>query len=127
MEDSEKTKEQLINKLAKLGQQITKLKESEIKRKKAEEDLRHAKEIAENLANEAEQANRRTENHRNHTKELGSHATGADTLRRRCLRLRNQQRQARNPKDRYACRQDRRSTPYDPLASSPKSHSHERK
>jgi diguanylate cyclase (GGDEF)-like protein/PAS domain S-box-containing protein len=40
MEDSEKTKEQLINELAKLGQQITKLKESEIKRKKAEEDLK---------------------------------------------------------------------------------------
>jgi len=40
MEASEKTKEQLINELAKLGQQITKLKESEIKRKKAEEDLK---------------------------------------------------------------------------------------
>ncbi|MBU2440261.1 PAS domain S-box protein, partial [bacterium] len=39
MEDSEKTKEQLINELAKLRQQITKLKESEIKRKKTEEDL----------------------------------------------------------------------------------------
>ncbi|MFH1940368.1 MAG: PAS domain S-box protein, partial [bacterium] len=37
--DSEKTKEQLINELAKLRQQITKLKESEIKRKKTEEDL----------------------------------------------------------------------------------------
>ena len=40
MEDSEKTKEQLINELAKLGQQITKLKESEIKHRKAEEDLK---------------------------------------------------------------------------------------
>jgi len=40
MEDSEKTKEQLINELANLGQQVTKLKESEIKRKKAEEDLK---------------------------------------------------------------------------------------
>ena len=40
MEDSEKTKEQLINELAKLRQQITELKESEIKRKKAEEDLK---------------------------------------------------------------------------------------
>lgn len=40
MEDSEKTKEQLIHELAKLGQQITKLKESEIKHKKAEKDLK---------------------------------------------------------------------------------------
>ena len=39
MEASEKTKEQLINELAKLRQQITKLKESEIKRKKIEEDF----------------------------------------------------------------------------------------
>ncbi|HZK11293.1 MAG TPA: PAS domain S-box protein [Atribacterota bacterium] len=44
MEDSEKTKEQLINKLAKLGQQITKLKESEIKYKKTEEDLKNSEE-----------------------------------------------------------------------------------
>jgi len=40
MEDSEKTEEQLINEIAKLRQQITELKESEIKRKKAEEDLK---------------------------------------------------------------------------------------
>ncbi|MGB6607153.1 MAG: PAS domain S-box protein [Atribacterota bacterium] len=40
MEDNEKTEEQLINEIAKLRQQITELKESEIKRKKAEEDLR---------------------------------------------------------------------------------------
>jgi len=39
MEDSEKSKERLINELAKLRQQITKLKESEIKRKKIEEDF----------------------------------------------------------------------------------------
>ncbi len=39
MEDSEKTKEQLIRELAKLRQQITELKESEIKRKKTEENL----------------------------------------------------------------------------------------
>ncbi len=39
MKDSEKTKKQLINKLAKLHQQITELKESEIKHKKTEEDL----------------------------------------------------------------------------------------
>jgi len=40
MKDSEKTKEQIINELAKLRQQITGLKESEIKRKKAEENLK---------------------------------------------------------------------------------------
>ena len=40
MEDSEKSKERLINELAKLRQQITKLKESEIKHKKTEEDLK---------------------------------------------------------------------------------------
>jgi len=40
MEDGEKTEEQLINEIAKLRQQITELKESEIKRKKAEEDLK---------------------------------------------------------------------------------------
>lgn len=42
MEDSEKSKERLINELAKLGQQITKLKESEIKHKKTEEDLKRS-------------------------------------------------------------------------------------
>ena len=42
MEDSEKSKERLINKLAKLRQQITELKESEIKRKKIEEDLKRS-------------------------------------------------------------------------------------
>jgi len=40
MEDNEKTKEQIMNKLAKLRQQITKLKETEIKRKKTEEGLK---------------------------------------------------------------------------------------
>jgi len=40
MEDSGKSREKLINELAKLHQQITKLKESEIKRKKVEEDLK---------------------------------------------------------------------------------------
>ena len=40
MEDNEKTKEQIMNELAKLRQQITELKESEIKPKKAEEDLK---------------------------------------------------------------------------------------
>ena len=39
MEDNEKTEEQLINEIAKLRQQITELKESEIKRKKIEEDF----------------------------------------------------------------------------------------
>ncbi len=39
MEDKEKTKDQLINELAKLRQQITELKESEIKNKKIGEDL----------------------------------------------------------------------------------------
>jgi len=43
MEDSEKTKEQLINELAKLGQQITELKESEINYKKTEEDLKKSR------------------------------------------------------------------------------------
>ena len=42
MEDSEKTKEQIMNELAKLRQQITELKESEIKRKKTEEDLKRS-------------------------------------------------------------------------------------
>ena len=40
MEDNGKTKGQLINELAKFRQQITKLKESEIKHKKTEEDLK---------------------------------------------------------------------------------------
>ena len=40
MKDSEKTKEQIMNELAKLGQQITELKEYGIKRKKTEEDLK---------------------------------------------------------------------------------------
>jgi len=39
MEDNEKTEDQLINEIAKLRQQITELKESEIKRKKIEEDF----------------------------------------------------------------------------------------
>ncbi|MBA7515367.1 hypothetical protein ES705_07406 [subsurface metagenome] len=39
MEDSDKTKKQLINELAKLRQQITELKESESKPNKTEEDL----------------------------------------------------------------------------------------
>jgi len=42
MEDSEKSKERLINELAKLRQQITELKESEIKHKKTEEDLKRS-------------------------------------------------------------------------------------
>jgi diguanylate cyclase (GGDEF)-like protein/PAS domain S-box-containing protein len=42
MKDSEKTKEQIINELAKLRQQITELKESESKRKKTEEDLKES-------------------------------------------------------------------------------------
>jgi len=42
MEDSEKIKERLINELARLRQQITKLKESEIKHKKTEEDLKRS-------------------------------------------------------------------------------------
>lgn len=40
MKDSEKAKKQLIDKLAKLRQQITELKESEIKHKNTEEDLK---------------------------------------------------------------------------------------
>jgi hypothetical protein len=42
MKDSDKSKEQLIGELLKLGQQITELKESKIKRKKTEEDLKKA-------------------------------------------------------------------------------------
>jgi len=44
MEDNEKTEEQLINEIAKLRQQITELKESEIKYKKTEEDLKNSEE-----------------------------------------------------------------------------------
>src|SRR5680860_469957 len=44
MEDNEKTEEQLINEIAKLRQQITELKESEIKHKKTEEDLKNSEE-----------------------------------------------------------------------------------
>ncbi|MDD5016020.1 MAG: PAS domain S-box protein, partial [Atribacterota bacterium] len=40
MEDSEKVREQFTNELVKLHQQITELKESEIKYKKIEEDLK---------------------------------------------------------------------------------------
>ena len=40
MEDSEKTREELIHELEKLHQQVAKLKESKIKRKKVEEDLK---------------------------------------------------------------------------------------
>lgn len=40
MKDSKKTKEQAMNELAKLRQQITGLKESEIKHKNTEEDLK---------------------------------------------------------------------------------------
>ncbi len=40
MEDNKKTKEHIMNELAKLRQQITKLKESEIKHKKTEENLK---------------------------------------------------------------------------------------
>ncbi|MBE3091960.1 MAG: PAS domain-containing protein, partial [Candidatus Atribacteria bacterium] len=56
MEDSEKTKEQLINELAKLGQQITKLKESEIKHKKAEEDLKKSQQEFASLFSNCPQA-----------------------------------------------------------------------
>jgi hypothetical protein len=38
MKDSDKSKEQLIGELLKLGQQITELKESEIKCKKTEKN-----------------------------------------------------------------------------------------
>jgi len=44
MEDNEKTEEQLINEIAKLRQQITELKESGIKHKKTEEDLKNSEE-----------------------------------------------------------------------------------
>ena len=40
MKDSDKSKEQLINELAKLYQQVNELKESEIKCKKTEENLK---------------------------------------------------------------------------------------
>ena len=43
MEDNEKTEEQLINEIAKLRQQITKLKESKIRHKKTEEDLKKSR------------------------------------------------------------------------------------
>src|SRR5665648_505796 len=56
MEETEKTKEQLINELAKLGQQITKLKESEIKHKKAEEDLKKSQQEFASLFSNCPQA-----------------------------------------------------------------------
>jgi len=56
MKDSEKTKEQLINELAKLHQQITKLKESEIKHKKTEEDLKKSQQEFVSLFNSSPQA-----------------------------------------------------------------------
>ena len=56
MKDSEKTKEQLINELAKLHQQITKLKESEIKHKKTKEDLKKSQQEFVSLFNSSPQA-----------------------------------------------------------------------
>ena len=56
MEDSKKTKKQLINELAKLRQQITELKESEIKRKKTEEDLKRSQQEFASLFNSSPQA-----------------------------------------------------------------------
>jgi diguanylate cyclase (GGDEF)-like protein/PAS domain S-box-containing protein len=49
MKDSEKTKEQIMNELAKLHQQITELRESEIKHKTTEEDLKKNQQELANL------------------------------------------------------------------------------
>ena len=56
MEDSEKTKEQIMNELAKLRQQITELKEYGIKRKKTEENLKKSQQEFASLFNSSPQA-----------------------------------------------------------------------
>ncbi len=56
MKDSEKAKKQLVNELAKLHQQVTELKESEIKYKKTEENLKKSQQEFASLFNSSPQA-----------------------------------------------------------------------